>query len=309
MRRALLTGFLLACARTAAPLPVVPAGAEAVSLRGEPLARPSLSDEVRAERQRALDAARAAHDKDPADVDATIWLARRLGYLHRYREAVSVLTEGMARHPRDARLYRHRGHRYLTLRLFPHAVADLEHGVALRAGQPDEIEPDGLPNAAGIPTSTLHGNLWYHLALARYLMGDLTGAADGWREAMRIATTDDTRVAVAHWWYVTLRRLGRHDEAARVVAALPPAPRILDNDAYHLLVRLYRGELDAAELEARLASGDDLDRATLGYGLARWYAQAGDAARAEAKLQAILDGGGWPAFGYLAAEADRARGR
>jgi len=42
--------------------------------------------------------------------------------------------------------------------------------------KPNQIEPDGLPNAKNIPISTLKGNIWYHLGLAYYLKGDFENA-------------------------------------------------------------------------------------------------------------------------------------
>jgi tetratricopeptide (TPR) repeat protein len=262
---------------------------------------PPIPAEARAVRERALAEAGAAH------ADATIWYARRLGYLHRYREAIEVLGEGIRRHPGDARLYRHRGHRWLTLRFFDRAIADLGRAAELRRGLADEIEPDGLPNAAGVPTSTLHGNIHYHLGLAHYAKGEFARAAAAWGEALRIATTDDARIAAGYWLALSLRRAGKAEEAKAVLAKLPADPRIVEDHAYHQLVRLFRGEITAAQLEARLAEGDDLDRVTIGYGLACHYRDSGDRARAAAKLEAVLGGGNWPAFGYLAAEADRGR--
>ena len=60
-------------------------------------------------------------------------------------------------------MYRHRGHRYITVAQFDRAIADFEKAVALIKGTPDEIEPDGAPNPTGKPRSTLHFNIWYHL--------------------------------------------------------------------------------------------------------------------------------------------------
>ncbi len=73
-------------------------------------------------------------------------------------------------------MYRHRGHRYITLREFDKAIADFNKAVELIEGTDDIVEPDGAPNAAGIPTSTLHTNIWYHLGLAHYLKGDFAAA-------------------------------------------------------------------------------------------------------------------------------------
>src|SRR5687767_6842602 len=89
---------------------------EAVSLLGQPLARPVLAEETKRRYEDALTEARQRNYADPGDVDAIIWLGRRTAYLGRYREAIDVYTRGMERHPRDARLYRHRGHRHITIR-------------------------------------------------------------------------------------------------------------------------------------------------------------------------------------------------
>src|SRR5688572_23323838 len=134
MPRSLAFALLLAACAPATPKqPSLPPGAEALSLLGEPLAPPDRPAETRAAAEAELAAARAEHERRPDDADALIWHARRLAYLYRYRDAVALLTEGIAKHPGDARLYRHRGHRYLTLRQLDRAVADLEHAAALRA--------------------------------------------------------------------------------------------------------------------------------------------------------------------------------
>jgi hypothetical protein len=74
-----------------------------------------------------------------------------------------------------------------------------------------------MPNPYGIPTSTLQGNIWYHLALAHYLKHDFERALPAWREALATATNDDMLVATSDWLYMTLRRLGRDAEAAAVL--------------------------------------------------------------------------------------------
>src|SRR5690606_7691904 len=72
---------------------------EALSLLGEELRAPELTDERRAELERQLAEARAAYERDPTDADAIIWLGRRTAYLGRYREAIAIFTEGIAKHP------------------------------------------------------------------------------------------------------------------------------------------------------------------------------------------------------------------
>ncbi len=56
------------------------------------------------------------------------------------------------------------------------------------------------------------------------------------------------------------------------------------------------------------ASGmTELNLLTQGYGVANWYYVNGDQVRAKALLEKILEGSYWPAFGYIAAEADLKR--
>ncbi|MFN0246368.1 MAG: tetratricopeptide repeat protein [Kofleriaceae bacterium] len=282
-------------------LPAVPAGAEAVSLSGEPLRRPTIAPEELAKREKAYADARDAHERSPRDVELAIWHGRRLGYLNRFRDAVDVYTKAIEQHPDDARLYRHRGHRLISLRLLDMAITDFETAARLRTDMPDEIEPDGMPNAANTPTSTLHGNIWYHLGLAHYLRGDFEKAQTAFDRCMDVATNDDSRVAAAYWQYLVRMQRGLGTRA--VLAAVPARPTILENHAYHALLRLYADTLDPASL----VTDDDLDKHTVGYGLAMHRRFSGDREGALAALREVIAGGMWPAFGYVAAEAELAR--
>ncbi|HYW08338.1 MAG TPA: hypothetical protein VE913_15375, partial [Longimicrobium sp.] len=128
------------------PSPVV-GRPEAVSMFGHRLYAPELPLERRTALEGELAAARRVYEATPENPDAILWYGRRTAYLGRYREAVEIFSEGAKRHPRDARMYRHRGHRYITLRQFDRAVRDLRRAAELTAGRPDEVEPDGMPNA------------------------------------------------------------------------------------------------------------------------------------------------------------------
>ena len=73
-----------------------------------------------------LDTARAEYEANPDDADNIIWYGRRRAYTGDYRGAIEVFSEGIEKFPDDARMYRHRGHRYITIREFDRAIADLE---------------------------------------------------------------------------------------------------------------------------------------------------------------------------------------
>ncbi len=281
----------------------VAAAPEAISLLGEPLHRPDIAPATRERLEADLAEARADYDRSTVDADAIIWLGRRLAYLARYRDAIDVFSRGIELHPGDARMYRHRGHRWITLRELDRAIADLGHAADLVRGQPDEVEPDGAPNEYGIPTSTLQSNIWYHLALAHYLKHDFEAALPAWHEALAVSTNDDMFVATSDWLYMTLRRLGHDAEAAAVLEPIRADMRILENHAYHRRLLLYRGDLDPDALMAD-ETEDAVQLATYGYGLGNWYLYNGDPDRARAIFRRILEAPNWAAFGYIAAEAE-----
>jgi tetratricopeptide (TPR) repeat protein len=252
--------------------------------------------------------AEAVYARDTTNADAIIWLGRRHAYLGQYREAIEAFTKGIALHPRDARFYRHRGHRYITLRRFKEAIADLAKAAELVRGQPDEIEPDGAPNAHNIPISTLQSNIWYHLALAHYLEHDFEQALRGWEQAMRVSANDDMKVATADWLYMTLRRLGRAQDAAQVLVPITRDMRILENHAYHKRLLMYKGELRPEELLSEQTE-DAVQLATFGYGVANWYFYNGEREKAYTLFRRIVAGKNPAAFGHIAAEVELAKSK
>jgi tetratricopeptide (TPR) repeat protein len=280
---------------------------EATSLLGKPLVPAPITPEARKTLEENLKQAEIVYGRNPDDPDATIWLGRRIAYLGRYRDAIETFSEGIEKHPDDARLYRHRGHRYITVREFPKAIADLTKAAQLVSGKPDQVEPDGQPNARNIPTSTLQSNIYYHLGLAHYLSGDYARAADAYAECMKVSTNNDMRVATAYWSYLTQLRLGKASEAAALLAPITADMEIIENGSYHRLLRMFKGELP---LDSLLASATGaLDTVTTSYGVAAWHLGNGRRDRAVPLLSTIVDGTPqqWPAFGYIAAEADLAR--
>ena len=313
--RLVTLAILIAACRSAPslPSPPQPSGAEpqtiveATSLLGTPLSRPVLPEETRRKYEEALAEARQHHSANPGHADAIIWLGRRTAYLGRYRDAIDIYTRGIQQHPNDARLYRHRGHRYITIRELDRAIADFERAASLVAGREDEIEPDGLPNARNIPTSTLQSNICYHLGLAHYLKGDFERALPVYRECMEVSKNPDMLVATSHWLYMTLRRLGRDAEAARVLEPIRADLDVIENGAYHRLLLMYKRELPVDSLLATSSSAA-LDDVTTAYGVGNWYLYTGDAARATDIFHRIVATGNWAAFGAIAAEAELARG-
>lgn len=281
---------------------------EAVSLLGDTLHAFPLSAETRTRYETQLAEARAAYERAPSNADSIIWLGRRLAYLGRIREAIDIYTRGISLHPQNAWLYRHRGHRYITVREFDRAVEDLERAALLVAGKPDEVEPDGQPNPRNIPIGTLHSNIDYHLALAHYLKGNFERALPIYRRELDSARNDDRRVSIAYWYYLSLRRLGRQSEAATLLAPIARQMNVIENETYQRLLLLYKGALPLdSVLTSTTGGGMSVADATAAYGVAMWHLMNGRETEAERVFREIVAGGQWGAFGYIAAEAELAR--
>jgi len=269
--------------------------------------QPQVSAEAQRDLETKLNEARALFEKEQS-ADNIIWFGRRTAYLGRYKDAIRIYSDGIKKFPADARLYRHRGHRLITLRCFDDAIADLEQASKLIKGKPDEIEPDGLPNARNIPTSTLQSNIWYHLGLAYYLKGDFERALTAYREAEKVSKNPDMLVATTHWLYMTLRRLGRDKEATKTLAPIKNDFELIENVDYYKLIRIYKGQLDPANLWLEISQRtNSLSNATLGYGLGNWYLYNGQRADAEKVFRQVTAGTQWSSFGYIAAEAELKR--
>lgn len=269
--------------------------------------QPKLSAEQRRDFQTRLAQARADFDKNRS-AENSIWLGRRTAYLGRYKESIAIYTDAITKFPKDARLYRHRGHRFITLRCFDDAIKDFVKAAKLIKGKPDEIEPDGLPNARNIPTSTLRSNIWYHLGLAHYLKGDFGSARKAYREAEKVSKNPDMMVATTHWLYMTLRRLGREKEASALLASITDNLEVIENADYYQLIKLYQGKLKPSDLLGDPnQTANSLSNATVGYGVGNWFLYNGRRTEAEKTFRQIVLGIQWASFGHIAAEVELTR--
>lgn len=293
MKRLLPLLIVLAACQTPEPPPE--AQPDAIGLDGTELFSPQ-PDSLLVERFRLKEADFRAN---PDDVDALIWYGRFTAYLGHYADAIAIFSSGIERWPDDARLYRHRGHRYITTRQFDLAIADLSKAAGLIDGTENEVEPDGMPNALGIPVSTLHGNVFYHLGLAHYLNQNMPAALAAYELSLAAGNTPDNVVSNSHWLYTIHRRMGHVDEANAVLEPITADMEIIENHAYHQLTLFYKGLLPEADLMGHGSAGD-----AIRYGVAAWHAVEGHAELALSQMAQLKQEGAWASFGYIAAESD-----
>ncbi len=292
--------IFLANSLLAANLPDVADGAQAMTLSGKPLYSAAPGQATLGQ----LAAAKKNYEENPNDADTIIWYGRRTAYTGDFRGAIEIFSEGIGKFPQDDRMYRHRGHRYVSIREFDRAIADLEQAAMLIEGEENETEPDGQPNEQNIPVSSRHGNIWYHLGLAYYLKQDWENAFRAYQNGFNAGRNDDNRVSTTHWLYMIRRRLGDEEGAAKVLDVITTDMNVIENFSYHKLCLFYKGEMTIAEL---IGDGEDTPSgASAAYGLANWYYYSGQKETATEQLEALVASNSWAAFGFIAAEADLA---
>ncbi len=291
-----------ACSSTSENIAAEP---EVYSLLGEEYFAPT---EVNPKLDSNLAVARKIFDKDPSE-ENYIWLGRRTAYLTRYNEAINIFSEGIDLYPNSYRLYRHRGHRYISQRKFDAAIADLKKAAELMKDVPLEIEPDGQPNKLNQPLSSTQFNVWYHLGLAHYLKSEYDLAEEAYLECMNVSNNDDLITATVDWLYMTYCREGKKQEARKLLTMINNTMIIIENDSYFNRLNLYKGKLPVDSVLSVNTSSEDADLAlaTQGYGVGNWYLYQGDSSHAVEIFDRVMNGKHFSAFGFIAAEADMAR--
>jgi tetratricopeptide (TPR) repeat protein len=233
----------------------------------------------------AVKTARAALEKSPKDIARIIDLGVAQSGARQFREAIATFTRGLEIEPNNALLLRWRGHRYLSVREFDRAFADLSRG--------SKLDP------------AIYGN-WYHLGIVQFLRGDFAGAAASFQQALPIAPDPGELAGSNDWLWMSLSRAGRGAEAkAMLDRRLDTKPEFKPiTNAYTRRLQLYRGEI-GPEAVLTAADTDDVQIATLAYGLGNWYLVRGDKAQARKWFErSVQASDGWPGFGFIVSEAE-----
>lgn len=279
-----------------------------ISLLGQTYYEPERSPVEQYRLDSNLQAAKKKFEENDSE-ENYIWYGRRLGYLSRFNEAIAIFSRGLEKYPQSYKLLRHRGHRFISMRLFDRAIDDFTHASTLMPSFPREIEPDGQPNRLNQPLGTTQFNILYHLGLAHYLKGNFEKAEQAYIECLKASTNDDLLVATIDWFYMTYQREGKAELAKGLLGNITDSMTIIENDSYYKRLLLYQGKLLPEDL-LKTSSDDsdpDLTLATQGYGVGNWYLCNGDTTKAKALFENVVSGKHFSAFGFIAAEADLAR--
>jgi len=275
---------------------------EAVSLLGDTLYSKNPSEKL----IQAWRTKKVAFEENPDNLDNLIWYGRFTAYKGDYRKAIKIYSEGLLQFPNESRLLRHRGHRYISVREFNKAIADLELAKELIQNQENKVEEDGMPNAQNIPVSTQHGNIYYHLGLAHYLKGNLKEAASAYEQCLKTSPNPDNVVSATHWLYMIARKSGNREKADSYLERIDSSMTIIENQAYHQACLFYKGLLPSDSIYNPNAEATASNSA-LKYAIANWYNYNKEPEKAKELYENILQGNDWASFGYIAAEADISR--
>lgn len=256
------------------------------------------------------------HRQPQHDPGKHVWYGRRLAYKWKYREAIQVYQHAILEHDTCIPLYRHRGHVYISTRNFSKAEVDLEFAATLiqQTQDQDGWERDGKPNKYNLPLYTRHFNVYYHWGLSRYLQGNFRGALEAYDHLLPTITdpvrgknfsNGDSLASAVYWKYMALRRAGYADTSPEVTATMKWVHHnmhVLDVDTYLQLCLLFKGVGPMPDLDR---VSDPLDFATLGYGIGNYYYLKNEKEMAISVWERVIANKTyWPAFGFIAAEAE-----
>ena len=229
--------------------------------------------------------AESALAQDPRNVDRIIQLGLAQAAIRQYREAIQTFSRGIQVAPDNPILYRWRGHRFISIRNFDRAIADLVNGNS---------------------RDTANDSIWYHLGVAHYLRGEFDSAAVAFGHAKPKAPDPNERLGSYDWLWMSLMRAGRTADAAASIADLTNEELLRSGIPYAERLRLYRGFTDPGHA---MGAGDttDINIATVSYGIGNWYLLRGDTTTARDWFRRSVASGGWPAFGFIASEVELRR--
>ncbi|WP_417449963.1 tetratricopeptide repeat protein [Kordiimonas sp.] len=264
------------------------------SLIGTPLRKPAFSENTLKQLEEDLEIAKARLRIAPNREDSYIWLGRRHGYLGDYAKAVEVFSAGLERFPESYRLLRYRGRHLARSRMFEQAITDYRQAASLMENVPDTVEPDGMPNALGLPLGTYKSNIHYYWAQTSFAVQDYETMLTGMEKSMEFVLPhayNDLLVPTSLWRYIALMKLGRAQEADAVLAAVPNDLTLIENYAYYDALLHLKGELEQVEAKA-------VNNTMLAFAAAMKDQFEGRHQAAEKRLHAIVGGsalGFWPA--------------
>ena len=174
--------------------------------------------------------------------------------------------------------------------------------ITLSNNKPNEIEPDGLPNALNIPTSTLKGNIYYHLGLAYYFESQLKEAMLAFEKCIEFSKNNDSFVAAANWLYIIYYQLNMINKADKLLTKIDNEMNLIENHSYLSILNLYKNSSSLLDIEKKILKEESLNNITVAFGLGNFYLLKGETEKAYKIYNIITNSDQWSSFAYIGAE-------
>ena len=218
-----------------------------------------------------------------------LWMKRGLALAKqkKMQESVEAFSRAIASDRFNSLYYRHRGHRLLSRWEISNAIADFSIGA--------ELDPDNW-------------DILYHLGLAYFLVGSYENAKKAYCRCLELTVSDVKRVAIVNWYWITLMKLGKCDEANIMLNEnIKHGMEVDYNIPYYNLTLMYKGDVSPKELLA-IDDMKDVEKITMAYGIAGYYYLSGNIDKGNKVINMILDYKEMSlhyAFAYIAALIER----
>lgn len=238
-----------------------------------------------------IKAADQAVRENPEDGDCWMRKGHALARLSLMREAEECYAIAITCDPFNWEYYRHRAHRMLSCWRFQDAAADFT--IAARLNPND-------------------WNVFYHLGLSFFLIRDYEKAAKAYRRCYELTDAQPELIAVSDWYYMTLMRLGREEDAKKVLDRITEDMDAGDNTAYYARLLMYKGIRKPEELlSADPEENTDLEIVTMGFGIGNFYLMNGEPEKGYGVMEKVIQAGDqsdcYFAFAYLASKVELAQ--
>ena len=229
--------------------------------------------------------------QDPCNGD--LWMQKGLA-LAKYslmREAVECYSMAISYNPFKWNYYRHRAHRFLSMWRFEDAAADFTISSRLNPQDWDTC---------------------YHLGLSHFLLGAYEKAAKAYQRCLELTTQESKLIACVDWYWMTLKRLGRDDDAQKLLEHITTGMDAGDNTAYYARLLVYKGLKKVEDvLSADPEKTTDLERVTYGFGIGNYMMIQGETQKAIEVWKQVVKAGDendlYFAFSYLASKVELTR--
>ena len=232
---------------------------------------------------------------NPNNLDLLLEKGAKLEGLRRFQEAIALYTHSLNLNPNTTEILKRRGQRYISIRYWDKAIEDLTQAGIYH----NFIKVNNLKY-----TDNLNWAIWYYLGMCYYFKAEFEMALDVFQKSYEYSADNVSLLASINWVYNCHRRLGRDEEAQKIVAPIQEGMGYSGN--YYKCILVYNGSKSQAEtIDFETAGGFEL--CTVGYGMGNLQFVNGNREAAIEIFNKIVKDDAWQANGFMAAEAELSR--